>query len=186
MGWLISVKNIRQLNCSGLYMILTHLIGLSSSGEIALSAMEAGGYTYAPHLIAFASLPQSFYPSGIKTPEMAYRQAVNNVVHELGHAFALLWAHNGGYDNSGPYGTGIIPGELVDNDGFYLYPGPEGASLTWRQHPCIAGDDNCSHEVFADMFLGWTYGAWANNREGQERSNFMMQHMPAWIVSLVP
>lgn len=145
----------------------------------------AGGYTYGSHHIAFASLPKSFYPSGIKTPEMAYRQGVNNVVHELGHAFALLWANGGGYDNSGPYGTGQIPGDMVDNDGFYLYPQPDGASLTWRQHPCTTGEDNCSHEVFADMFLGWTYGKWAPNAGGADRAAFMNQHMSAWIVNLV-
>jgi len=144
----------------------------------------AGGYTYGSHHIAFASLAKS-YPDGVKTPPMAFREGVNNVVHELGHAFASLWSlKGGGYDNSGPYGTGQIPGGLVNNNGFYLYPDPAGARLTWRQHPCTT-EDGCSHEVFADMFLGWTYGAWASNQAGVDRANFMNQNMAPWIVNLV-
>lgn len=110
---------------------------------------------------------------------MAFREGVNNVVHELGHAFGQKWYQGGQDDFSGPYT--IIPSGLIDNEGFY--PSPAGAPLTWRQHPCTGGY-NCAGEVFADMFLGWTYGRWADNTAGNNRGIFMNQRMIPWIVNL--
>ena len=143
----------------------------------------SGAITKNAHRIEFASFPKS-YSTGVKTPEMAFREGVNNVVHELGHAFGTKWYRKdgSGYDPSGPYVN--VPNGLVNNAGFYLYPGPEGASYTWRQHPCTSGYD-CPSEVFADMFLGWTYGAWAPNQAGADRATFMNQNMGSWIVNLV-
>ncbi len=114
---------------------------------------------------------------------MAFREGVNNVVHELGHAFGQKWYRKGGkYDPLGPY-VNVPPG-LISNEGFY--PSPAEAPLTWRQHPCTDGYD-CAGEAFADMFLGWTYGAWANDiaGKGNSRRNFMNQNMGLWIVDLV-
>jgi hypothetical protein len=34
------------------------------------------------------------------------------------------------------------------------------------------------------MFLGWTYGAWANDKVGRGRDDFMNQYMAPWIVNL--
>jgi hypothetical protein len=145
---------------------------------------HSGAITRSAHRIEFASLPRS-YSDGVKTPQMAFREGVNNVVHELGHAFASKWYRNdGAYDPAGPYVN--IPGSLINNAGFYQYPGPEGASYTWRQHPCDGGYD-CHNEVFADMFLGWTYGKWATDigGVGSQRRNFMNQNMGLWTVDLV-
>jgi hypothetical protein len=109
---------------------------------------------------------------------MAYTQFRNNVVHELAHAFAQLWYKDGVYDNAGPYG-GWIPDKMLDNDGFY--PSDDSSGLTWRQHPCVLGADVCAHETFADMALGWTYGMWAFDLYGDERSYFMTTNMAIWI-----
>jgi len=146
-----------------------------------------GGYTYSTHKIGFASLSEpTMGMGGYRTSAMASTEAINNVVHELGHAFAGRWnLPGGGYNNFGPYGTGRIPGNLVSDAGFYLYPKPYGASLTWRQHPCSWDSPCSSHEVFADMFLGWTYGDWDDDRAGRDRRVFMSQNMGAWIVNLV-
>jgi hypothetical protein len=145
----------------------------------------AGGFTYSSHKIGFASLAEpTTAGGGFKTDAMAFREAVNNVVHELGHAFAKRT-----YDPSGPLFN--LPSGLVNNnDGFYLYPEPDGASLTWRQHPypCYSGPNPyCGSEDFADMFLGWTYGKWGNDAlgVGRRRETFMNQNMGAWIVNLV-
>ncbi len=141
----------------------------------------SGAITQNAHLIEFASLSQ---PGGNRTAQMAFVNAVNNVVHELGHAFAnLWWVDSDTYDPSGPYVKYPIPGRFLSNDGFYLYPEPQSAGLTWRQHPCGAGDSACGHETFADMFLGWTFDAWANDPEGYGnwRDEYMTTHMVEWV-----
>ena len=142
-----------------------------------------GGATIDAHYIKFASLS---LPGGGRTPEMAFVDARNNVVHEFGHVFANLWYYrndegNSVYDPSGPYGTEhAIPIKYLSDEGFYLYPEPTSATHTWRQHPCDA--DGCSpHEVFADMFLGWTFGKWADNNVGTWRDNYMTTNMASWV-----
>jgi len=147
----------------------------------------AGGYTYSSHKIGFASLAEeTISGGGYRTDAMAFREAVNNVVHELGHAFAKRWySPDGTYDPLGPLAN--LPSVLVNNnEGFY--PSPGAAALTWRQHPypCVATPNPyCGSEEYADMFLGWTYGMWADNRMGEKRADFMNQYMGPWVVNLV-
>ena len=84
------------------------------------------------------------------------------------------------YDPKGPYGSfAPIPADYQNNEGFY--PAPEGAELTWRQHPCSAGASDCRNETYADMFLGWTFGKWADNSAGQWRSGYMATNMTLWV-----
>lgn len=147
-----------------------------------------GAYTPTTHQVIFASLPASTIETGgYKTPELAFMEGRNNVVHELGHAFAQKWYYkdNSGYDPTGPYAT--LPYSLVNNnDGFY--PSPDEAKLTWRQHPypCDTTISNpyCGNEDYADMFLGWTYGKWASNEVGMGREKHMNDSMPNWVLFL--
>ncbi len=46
-------------------------------------------------------------------------------------------------------------------------------------------DDPRPGEEFADMYLGWTHHAWANNAAGNAREAFMDSHMPFWVAYLV-
>jgi len=50
-----------------------------------------------------------------------------------------------------------------------------------------AGSKTRAERVFADMFLGWTYGMYADDISGvgAARRNFMDSHMTLWIVNLV-
>ena len=68
-----------------------------------------------------------------------------------------------------------IPGSLQRNEGFH--ESPESAHLTWRQHP----GNTTPQEIFADMFLGWTFNMWANDIFGTARENFMTQNMAEWV-----
>jgi hypothetical protein len=145
-----------------------------------------GGYTAGPHKIIFASLSrETVSGGGYRSEPLAFTDARNNVVHELGHAFGQKWyvwdpnAQEIVYRPDGPYLN--IPSEMQNNEGFH--PSPSSARLTWRQHPCTAADTGCAGETFADMFLGWTFGAWANSPEGQIRDAFMTTKMPEWIES---
>lgn len=129
-----------------------------------------GGFTHHSHYIEFASLSE---PGGNRTTDMAFISARNNIVHELGHAFASRLIRY----TSGPRTV------LGRNDYLYLrdeqgfHPSPQSARLTWRQHP---GDVSPS-EIFADMFLGWTYDTWADDIFGKERADFMSLNMHHWI-----
>jgi hypothetical protein len=129
-----------------------------------------GGFTHSSHWIEFASLSE---PGGNRTSEMAFVNARNNIVHELGHAFANRLAN----DSTGPLDILESPYllSLRDEEGFHL--SPESASRTWRQHP---GNTSPS-EIFADMFLGWTYNEWADDEYGEKRALFMDSNMPYWI-----
>jgi RHS repeat-associated protein len=144
------------------------------------TTITAGGCTTSAHQINFMSMAQ---PHGNKTTEMAALEARNNIIHELGHAFADIWYRkDGSYDPKGPYVN--IPGDndMLSNRGFH--PSPVSARLTWRQHPCTAGDFGCANEVFADMFLGWTFDTWESDRFGKARDLFMTTNMSEWIIAV--
>ena len=140
---------------------------------------HSGAITKSSKRIEFASMPE---PIGERTPEMAFTSTRNNVVHELGHVFASLWfKKRGGYDPAGPYANIPGDGEFLSNEGFY--PSPTSANRTCRQHPCSAGDYACPNEVFADMFLGWTFGKWGDGNIGARRQGFMATNMTEWVTA---
>jgi RHS repeat-associated protein len=127
-----------------------------------------GGHTESPRWIKFASMWSSGYDN-------VDERRVNNVIHELGHAF------NGRVSR--------IPENLVhdspppiENDPWRLEQKPEGfynaeyGNQTWMQSVVPSGS-----ETFADMFLGWVFDQWALDEYGDERSKFMNEHMGSWI-----
>jgi hypothetical protein len=129
-----------------------------------------GGVTETSHHIIFASLT---LPGGNRTDEMAFTSARNNVVHELGHSFAQGWYRkDGSYGSNGPYVN--MNDNLLVEGGFH--ESPVSANRTWRQNPDISPT-----EIFADMFLGWTYDTWADNKVGIGRDNFMTTNMAEWL-----
>jgi hypothetical protein len=133
----------------------------------------SGAVTRSSSRIEFASLTVAV---GNRTEEVAFISARNNVVHELAHAFANRWDYE---ETSGPYATGI-PIKYQNNDGFY--PSPPSTERTWRQHPCTyTTNPNCGHEVFADQFLGWTFGMWDDSKMGTWRRDYMSLYMPIWL-----
>jgi len=105
-----------------------------------------------------------------RTAMQAHISARNNIVHEFGHAFANRFKANGPYQAMGLSASSY----LVGNEGFH--PSPITAQRTWRQHP-----GNSPNEAFADMFLGWTYGMWADDRIGIARDDFMTVNMAEWV-----
>jgi hypothetical protein len=103
----------------------------------------------------------------------------NNLVHELGHAFLDLWG--GKSDNNPRTRPGFnIPTRLLNNQGFY--PSDEGF---WQMHACEGSCDTAEEyeEVWADMFLGWTYQSFNDDRDlvGDRRREYMNENMPSWI-----
>jgi hypothetical protein len=102
----------------------------------------------------------------VRTEQMAFDLNRNNIVHELGHQFTRNnWNEtvNGDLNPYHPYN--MYDDTLLTEDG---WPDPPvGASLMWRQHPSrMDGNTFDRGEVFADMFLGWVFGMFADDVAG--------------------
>jgi hypothetical protein len=126
-----------------------------------------GAVTINHHLIRFATVSENM------------KYLTNNLVHELGHAFLDLWG--GKSDNNPRTRPGFnIPTRLLNNQGFY--PSDEGF---WQMHACEGSCDTAEEyeEVWADMFLGWTYQSFNDDRDlvGDRRREYMNENMPSWI-----
>jgi RHS repeat-associated protein len=119
------------------------------------------GYTYSSYRIyRFSNKP----PNAYDTAHWA--------IHELGHAF------NSEINNQGAWRVrhdAQWDDILKNRDrGFLL---TQGHTRPWQQSGSAT-----ESEIFADMFLGWVYNAWADDQYGTYRSTFMTQRMSGWLV----
>lgn len=104
-----------------------------------------------------------------------------NVIHELGHAYDNALA----YPEPNPQHPGQMrrPDQDMSPDftrNILLRPNVTtelGQRWDWQQSP-----DNTSNEIFADMFIAWTYNAW-NNDPANATSVGDAQN---WMNGLVP
>jgi RHS repeat-associated protein len=95
------------------------------------------------------------------------------LVHELGHVFENTLAQNGL-----PKLRWSLPSDMWNREGFK--PRYQG----WQ-----FGGDDTNGEIFADMFVHWTYGEWARGISGAltasaaQKAGFMRDHMASSILS---
>lgn len=95
-------------------------------------------------------------------------------MHELGHAFE---ARVNGKIGTWGYVRSHLPDNVLNRDGFAgTFPG-------WQQ-----SENDGRGEIFADMFVGWTYGQWETNpftgaltNNAALKVNFMTTNMSGWI-----
>jgi RHS repeat-associated protein len=115
-----------------------------------------------------------------------YQDAVGNldprlVVHELGHAFNAAWVNAHGATSS-PYSR--LGKTWADNPAFPRrsdeYNGYAGDPYEWQQ-----SESGAPGEEYADMFLGWTYDAWATDDAGTARRDWMRLNMSYWLAGLL-
>jgi hypothetical protein len=92
-----------------------------------------------------------------------------NVAHELGHGID----HRGERKARANLAAVWDAQNLERSDGGFA-----GDYPTWQQ-----SDSDGNGEVFADMFLGWTYNTWGPGNPGARRSRDMEANMPS-IVAL--
>ncbi|MBL1128411.1 MAG: hypothetical protein HND44_07905 [Chloroflexi bacterium] len=92
-------------------------------------------------------------------------------VHELGHGFEAKVNDILGIEHV----RNNLPVDFANRDGFAGdYPG-------WQQNDCEVA---CNGEIYADMFVGWTYNRWDTGEyfpEGQAKANYMTTNMAVWI-----
>jgi hypothetical protein len=103
--------------------------------------VESGGCTDGPHQIRFWSL------SG--HGQNAIDRMTKNVVHELGHAFDWITGRQSN-DMSADFTRDALLRPNITTS--------EGPRWDWQQSP-----NNSGNEIFADMFIAWTYNAWNND-----------------------
>jgi hypothetical protein len=160
-----------------------------------------GGYTHNERYIEYASLWDNYSATG-GAPVKQLRK-INNIIHEFGHAFNIRL---GRIPEATVNGYTLDPAIWVQDDidrdpavltlewhewtlagrdyentnskieGFYVDSAASG-TMTWIQSP-----DVTASEVFADMFLGWTYNKWAADNYGNARKNFMDDNMRSWLI----
>jgi RHS repeat-associated protein len=119
--------------------------------------ISAWGYTNNYDHIEFASMSRI---SGLRR--------VNNVIHELGHAFNIRLGRV-------PEDALEVQNNLVTRpEGFYGIP----RQFVWVQSSIIS-----ESEIFADQFIGWVYGLWGSDEYGPLRADFMtsMDGSDGWV-----
>jgi RHS repeat-associated protein len=136
----------------------------------------SGGYTYSSNDIRFVSM------AGVHYPDYMLR-SINNVVHELGHAFNNLW----GKSPEALLQRGMANNPLLvrgEDDGYYYGFASRQNERTWVQNPSTSPS-----EVFADQFLGWTFNTWETegyfgglSAQGNARSQWMSTNMSNWLI----
>ena len=105
--------------------------------------------------------------------------ARNNAVHELGHLFGSQVA---GYKEMG-IAIGQNPG-IFGRPGTGSNYGFASAGFPWQQ---ATNNVDSGNEIFADQFLGWTYGTWEVDQVGaltdraKGRSGWMDTNMSNWL-----
>ncbi len=143
-----------QKNCSGCRTLeMQKKCGNNFAGECGAS----GGLTTSAHDITFSSMSGDGGERGTK-----------NVVHEFGHAF----------DNAITGGSENMPNDIfTDARTNILRSNQYAGRWDWQQSP-----SGTSNEIFADMFIASTYGAWntnVNNADQVGRAN-------TWMSGLIP
>jgi hypothetical protein len=91
--------------------------------------------------------------------------SVGLVLHEMGHAFNQRL---GGVPLTGL--TGVLLTRPYEDHGFFT-----GHYVGQFSH------DISPSEIFADMFVGWTFGGWGDNRLGDARRDYM-EDMNTWVL----
>jgi hypothetical protein len=176
---------------SAVYGNVNFTYGLDgASGEC--QNITSGGCTSTSNQINFATISDNLM------------RARNNVVHELGHAFENLWkaSAKNRFDPASSHPANVL-GWTQSFQGFEEYfmkdfPNrsdfPADADKNWRgpnsgfasrQNELIwqmsTNQAGATTEEFADQFLGWTFGVWADSDEGTMRSQWMDEYMPLWV-----
>jgi hypothetical protein len=113
---------------------------------------------------------------------------VQNVVHELGHAFAQRAGGQPYRDlNAAQIGYTRPDGQVIQVAGggwgagyVRTSKGYAGPFPGWQQSTV-----RTANEDFADMFLGWAYNHFADDPAGAARYQWMAVNMPRWIALAV-
>jgi hypothetical protein len=109
----------------------------------------------------------------------------NNVVHELGHLFGNTWKNGQPYeDMAKALGTNRLLRRDNPQRGTYYGFASGYEHLRWQMSTTNA---NTANEIFADMFLGWTFNTWYSGdninevNAATERMTWMDQNIPLWV-----
>jgi hypothetical protein len=93
--------------------------------------------------------------------------------HELGHGFEAKVNHILGVEHI----RNNLPADIANRNGF------AGPHPGWQQSTCTI---DCNGEIYADMFVGWTYNRWEMDagiltNAAELKANYMTTNMAVWI-----
>jgi len=189
-------------NYPGLYTGQSIDSGGITQGPISY---KINGMTKQVVLIKFINMSGQLYLDPIKMR--------NNVVHELGHAFAIAMQMRGWTDPNFQLdidkrkNVDLVRG--TDPNGYYGFAS-KSIDMLWQQHGCNLdapkkrkpGEPKqpanprpwvCEGgtEIFADQFLGWTFNTWQTKgneltSQGKARSDWMNENMYKWLHPIFP
>ena len=96
-----------------------------------------------------------------------------NMVHEFGHAFNAVTVVETDMDPYSALGVdigteGVLPLRNYVRDGMPPYPDQQSPHQTTNE------------ELYADMFLNWTYQSFLNNSQGTLEKTWMNSQMSTW------
>jgi len=111
------------------------------------------------------------YDKSMFTEAKNLDQVSHNVTHELGH----------GIDQRGGRAARTNLAAVWDNENLRRANGGFAGDFPgWQQ-----SEGEGEGEVFADMFLGWTYNRWERSETGTRRSQYVNANMPSIIALAV-
>ena len=196
-----------QLTSDDAFMLVyKNTVMFTKTGEICLKATGFEGCwaeTQGRNLINVHRDVET--PTGSKIKDSVSKSSYHWAIHELGHAFVHATGLAGpNADNPDPNNPVVMlqveidtnsnmgrpPKPEIDENGNFkkeiLFWGFAGNHFDWQN-----SWDGSSSEVFADMFLGWTYDRWeigkgtALSADGTSRKTFMDTNMPDWIEAAI-
>jgi hypothetical protein len=148
----------------------------TAGGEGECATITAGACTSSAHLINVASFALN---------------AVNNVVHELGHAFNNATGRAASNQLSTDMSVDTNLQRWAEKERYFGFGSTyKSFPLNWQMSVNPEDDPHyveSGSEVFADMFLGWTYNTWyggSNSREiymANAKSHWMGGFMSGWF-----
>jgi len=127
--------------------------------------VKSGGCTYNAHDISFWSMSGHGDNGGVGD----INRMMKNVVHEFGHAFNNARGRPAS-NMSSSYTRSILRPNISS---------PLGQRWEWQQSADTGGS-----EIFADMFIAWTYDEW--NPDPSAEDAIAISNAQDWMDGLVP
>ncbi len=154
--------------------------GMTGGGVTIGNTVTASGSKI--QLIAFLSMAGDSFAS--TDSAMSILRSTNNIVHELGHLFGVNYQGGLPYTEFGKaLSDPLLKRDNPQSGQFYGFASGYN-HFTWQQSYVQA---DTKEEIFADMFLGWTFNTWYagtdqdNLNRAATRSGWMTTNMAIWL-----
>lgn len=143
--------------------------GFKSEGDAENAKGPYGGKTTGDHSI-------EFYPIAFNAGKDPPTDLLYNIIHEFGHVFDRNARRGGGDDLASETIEAMVDGKNTQIAGKNVARKTD-EKYGMKPYPFQEDPINDKGEEFADMFLNWVEGSFADNDAGRARFAWMNQHM---------